>query len=305
MAAHLSLAGQAPAHPASGTAAWTGRTNANSRLGHWELSTLIGEGAFCRVFAARPAGAATRPHSYAVKLLKEQWHDQPAAVATLVREAEALRLVRSAHVATVLEAQISRPPYCLVMPRYEGRTLAEMLRAGRLTLAQSLWYARQTAEALAALERADWMHGDVKPTNVIIGPDGHATLVDLGFARRTRQGTADLDRTVLGSIHYMAPETIVSRLRSDIRSDLYSLGVMLYQMLTGRLPFEGTDVGELMRAHRQQRPRRLRSLAPEVPSGVTALVDHMLSKEPLRRPQSAAAVVQRLAGFEIDCLVCR
>ena len=91
------------------------------------------------------------------------------------------------------------------------------------------------------------MHGDVKPGNLMIGPDGHATLIDLGFARQPGEVASVLDRSVLGSIHYLAPEISVDPQRADIRSDIYSLGVMLYQMLTGRRPFEGDHLAELAR----------------------------------------------------------
>jgi serine/threonine-protein kinase len=275
------------------------------RLGHWELTAPLGEGALCRVYRARPAAAQQRPASYAVKVLHERWQHHPAAIATIAREAEVGRQVRHPHLGAVLDARTDAAPYFVVMPCLAGTTLDRRLARGRLPLAESLWYVRQTAEALEALHAAGWMHGDVNPRNVLIGPDGHATLIDLGFARRPGEIGSVLDRCVLGSIHYLAPETFVSALRLDIRSDIYSLGVMLYQLLTGRRPFEGGDLAAIGRAHRQQRPQGIRSLVPEVPSGIASLVHRMLAKEPLRRPQSPGTLVHRLAGFEIDNLVCR
>ncbi|HEX4148403.1 MAG TPA: serine/threonine-protein kinase [Pirellulales bacterium] len=275
------------------------------RLGRWELTSAIGEGALCRVYRARPAAARERPAGYAVKVLRERWQHHPAAIATIAREAEVGRAVSHPHLGSVLDARCGGPPYFVVMPCLAGTTLDRLLAAGPLPLAASLWYARQTAEALAALDAAGWMHGDVKPANVLVGPDGHVTLIDLGFARRPGEIGSVLDRCVLGSIHYLAPETFVSALRLDIRSDIYSLGVMLYELLTGRRPFEGRDLAAIGKAHRHQRPRNLRSLVPELPSGVASLVHRMLAKEPLRRPQSPDRLVHRLAGFEIDNLACR
>lgn len=291
--------------PAIGPSLSGAASPAGVRLGHWELTASLGEGAFCRVYRARPASAPQRAAGYAIKVLHERWQHHPAAIATIAREAEVGRHVRHPHLASVLDARTSSPPHFVVMPCLEGRSLERLLDGGRLPLAESLWYARQTAEGLAALDAAGWVHGDVKPGNLLIGPDGHATLIDLGFARRPGEVGSVLDRCLLGSIHYLAPEMIVSTLRCDIRSDIYSLGVMLYQMLTGRRPFQGNDLAELAQAHRQQRPANLRSLAPEIPSGIASLVHRMLSKEPLRRPQSPARLVHRLAAFEVDSLVCR
>lgn len=302
----MAAIGQSPAESPAASAHWPQSAPQTSvRLGRWELTALAGEGAFCRVYRARPAGTPGRPASYAVKVLDERWQHQPAAIATIAREAEVGRAVRHPHLAAILDAHLSGAPHHLVMPWLEGQSLEERLATGRLPLADCLWLARQAAEALAALEAAGWMHGDVKPANVMIGPNGHATLIDFGFARRPRDTASILDRAVLGTIHYIAPEVLVDSQRADIRSDIYSLGVVLYQMLTGRRPLEGESVAELARAHREQRPAALRNFAPEVPSGVASLVHRMLSKEPLRRPSSPASLVQRLAGFEIDNLACR
>ena len=101
----------------------------------------------------------------------------------------------------------------------------------------ALWIARQVAEALEALNAAGWMHADVKPSNIRVSPAGHATLVDLGSARRPGESRSLADRPVVGTLAYMAPEMLLSTLAADIRSDIYSLGVTLYEMLTGRLPF--------------------------------------------------------------------
>jgi len=193
------------------------------------------------------------------------------------------------------------PPYFIVMPWLAGATLDAVRRAARAAeLPAILWYARQVAEALHALHQSGWMHGDIKPGNIHVSPEGHVTVLDLGFARRHLEEGSAVDRCVQGTCQYMAPELITSALRADIRSDIYSLGVVLFELLAGRLPFEAADLAELASQHKQARPPDLRRLAPHLPGGVVGLVRQMLAKEPLRRPQTPRELIDRLVALEIE-----
>jgi serine/threonine protein kinase len=133
-----------------------------------------------------------------------------------------------------------------------------------------------------------------------VSPDGHATLLDLGFARQPADATSIVDRCVTGTMHDIAPEMLTSALRPDIRSDIYSLGATLYETLGGRPPFQAPSLEQLADLHRQAEPRPLRLLNPHVPAEVARFVHQMLAKEPLRRPQTPAEVVERLVRLEIE-----
>ncbi len=240
---------------------------------------------------------------YAVKLLKPQWQEDTSAVKLLRREARVGRTVAHPHLAPILAAHVHEPPYYLVMPWLDGCTLASLVAAvDRPDLAAALWIVRQTAEALDALHHGGWLHADVKPANIMVSPDGHATLIDLGFARRENEAGDAADRELAGTIAYMAPERLTSALRCDIRGDIFSLGVTLYELLTGQLPFLAVDMAALVRAHRQDEPRDVRQLAPHVPHSVAQLIHQMLAKEPLRRPQTPAELIARLSALEIESL---
>jgi serine/threonine-protein kinase len=254
------------------------------------------------VYRARPAEADDhRPPPYAVKVLRPKWQEDPRAISVLRREARLGRTVRHPHLIAILAAGVREPPYYVVMPWLAGRTLAEYRASqGPLDLPVVLWLARQVAEALGALDAAGWMHADVKPTNVLVSPEGHATLLDLGFARRVDQTGSVVDRCVVGTCNYIAPEMITSALAADVRSDVYSLGVVLFELLSGRLPFEGSDLAELATQHKQARPPDLRRLVPHLQKDVIQLVQQMLAKEPLRRPQTPAELIERLVALEID-----
>jgi len=164
----------------------------------------------------------------------------------------------------------------------------------------ALWIARQTAEALEALHRAGWMHGDIKPENIHLGPGGHVTVLDLGFARRPKHPRAGVDRCIVGSWAYLAPEWASSVYPPDIRSDLYSLGVVLFQMLTGRLPFQAESPSEMMAMHRMEQSPDVRRLAPKTPRSVAQLVHRLLAKEPLRRPQTPEDLIEQFVRLEIN-----
>ncbi len=273
-----------------------------ARVRQWELGELIAAGRLARVYRARPVGTPSdRPFGYAIKMLRPRWHDDPRALGLLRREATVGRTVSHPHLISVLAASVHRAPYYVVMPWLRGRPLKARLMADRfLPLHEALWMARQIALGLDALHQAGWMHGDVKPENVFVAPEGHVTLLDLGFARRANETGSIVDRCVMGTWNYIAPEMISSALRADIRSDLYSLGVLLYEMLAGQLPFPQAEPAELAAAHRHTTPQPLKDLVPGLPAEVALLVHRLLAKEPLRRLQTPTELLDRLVGLEVD-----
>lgn len=272
--------------------------------GRWRLVSLLGEGEFTQVFAASPSHRADdQAVAYAVKLLRPQRQEDPIALACLRREALVGRRVTHPHLVSVLSAHLDVPPYYLVMPRLAGTTLRERLAHKpmphrQLCLPAALSIVRQAAQALGALHADGWTHSDVKPDNVFVSPEGHVTLLDLGFARRRHETGPRSAGPLLGSAAYLAPEAFVSALAPDIRSDIYSLGITLFELLAGRLPFAERDPAVLARQHLTAAPPDLRRLTPQLPSDIARLVDELLAKEPLRRP-TPQALVERLIALEI------
>ena len=247
---------------------------------HWDLVALAAEGHWSRVYRARPAGLpADRPADYALKTLRSDRVDDPVAIRLLGREAMVSRSVAHPHLIPVLDTHVGCEPRFVVMPWLKGTTLQSLLDAGRwIDLPTTLWIVRQAAEAMAALDEVGWMHGDVKPSNLFV-------------SRR--------DRPIMGTGLYMAPEWLVPTLTPDVRSDIYSLGVILYEMLACRPPIGGRDFREVAVQHKQAAPLPLRRIAPHLPTELASLVQTMLAKDPLRRPQSPAEIVQRLVKLEI------
>ncbi len=271
------------------------------QLGPWRLVAPLAQGRFCRVFAARGTDTTEeQPPPYAVKLLRARWEQDAQKRACLLREAELGSRVQCPHLVPVLADHLEAPPYYLVMPRVPGISLRRFLRQGRrVSVAVALGVARQVAQALAALEALGWMHGDVKPANVMLSPGGHVTLLDLGYARRLDEEAWQLERPLVGTPYYMAPEMFTSRLKVDIRADLYSLGALLYELITGMRPFAGPQLSQVVTQHLTQAPRPVRHLVPWLPRPVAELVHRLLAKDPLRRPESAADLVRNLVRLEV------
>ncbi|MCE5266555.1 MAG: serine/threonine protein kinase [Planctomycetaceae bacterium] len=306
------------------------------RVRQWELVKFAGAGSLARIYRARPVGAPDdQPASYAIKMLRPEWQDKPEAIRLLQREALAGRSVSHPHLVPILATAVTEPPRMLVMPWLSGASLRERLAAAQqfdgdrpdscvstdepvpfdrvvpklrrapFDVPTALWIVRQTAEALDALHTAGWTHGDVSPGNIHISPSGHATLMDLSFAQRPGEEGSAVDRPVMGTCRYLAPEHLTSRLAADIRSDIYSLGAVMFEMLTGRPPYLAKDLAELAFEHRQSSVPDMATLAPEVPREVAYLVRQMLAKVPLRRPQTPRELIDRLVRLEIGAFSTR
>jgi serine/threonine protein kinase len=275
-----------------------------SRLRQWELVEKAADGKFTEVYLARPVGSGLRTAApYAIKVLKQDWEADGEAVANLRREASAGRMVSHPHLISILSASIASPPYYVVMPWLTGMTLAARIaRSPMLAASETLWIVRQVTDALHALHEAGWMHGDVKPSNIFLSPEGHATLLDLGFARHIDGAAPAIERSLSGTWQYMAPETFSPTLGVDIRSDLYSLGAVWFEMLAGRPPFRGSSAAELSQQHREARPEGLDDLVRRLPADAGALLRQLLAKQPLRRAQTPLEVTQRLVATEIATL---
>jgi serine/threonine protein kinase len=266
----------------------------------YEMLTCLGGGMVTAVYAARAHGSDA---ACAVKVLRPDWNDQPIAIKLLQREARACLTVSHPHLAKVVEAHVLRPPYFLVMEMLPGESLRRRLRRDyRLELPVALWIARQTAEALAALHHKGFIHGDVKPDNIRLVADGKAMLLDLGFAHRAGENASLLEAGyILGTVDYLAPELCGSDPRDDARSDIYSLGATLYEMLSGRLPYPPGPVLETLHRHEAEAPRPIRDHVDALPHALADLIGRMLAKNPQDRPR-AGALIQELITFEIAAL---
>jgi serine/threonine protein kinase len=230
--------------------------------------------------------------------LRPEWDRNTAAVQRLAREAMVGRTIRHPHVVPVLAAHVTEHSPYLVMPWLTGATLDGHSAAGRsFSVPDALWIARQAAAGLAALYEAGYIHGDVKPANLFVSPEGHVTLIDLGFARRSDEPIGPARAALTGTREYLAPECRGGT-KPDVRADIFSLGLVLAELLfSGNvtcepdLPARGAD-------RSAEAARRIRAMVG-LPDGLIALVRQMLAHDPLRRVQAPAELVGRLTALEI------
>jgi serine/threonine protein kinase len=267
-------------------------------VGQWQLTAFAGAGQWTRVYRARPALAADdRAGDFAVKLLAPEYAADPLARSLLKREAQISRRVQHAQLATVLADHSAAETPHLVLPFLEGVSLESVVGIRRVSLGVALLIVRQVAEALEALHRAGWLHGDVKPGNVRVGTTGHATLLDLGLARQLGSEACSARYALATTLAYAAPESFSEGEWLSGAADIYSLGVVLYELLAGGPPFVG-DAVQLIDRHRRETAADIRSLRPDISDELAELVRLLLAKEPLRRPETGP-LVRMLVEHEI------
>jgi serine/threonine protein kinase len=257
------------------------------QVGTYTLQEKLGEGVSCYVFRGWDQ---SRSCPVALKILN--WanvYDRPAAMKQLRMEAAALARVKHPLVVRFLDFGFDpRWPY-LVTEFFEGRPLGELLRAGgALPPAWALYLLSQMVDALGAVWQAGVVHRDIKPDNILIGPNGNGKLIDFGLAKADaiQANQEKCGPELAGTAAYLAPEQAKDASLVDHRADIYSLGVTLYETLTGRLPFEGRNRVQVIFQHLNAAPVPPSQRVPGLPSLASDLCLWMLAKNPDDRPQN-------------------
>ncbi len=281
------------------------------RIGPYVLISLIGIGGMASVYRARDERSG---ELVALKLFPLGLAADEYRLRRFKREAKALKRLAHKNIAQFNEAGESDGQNYIAMELVEGRNLEEVLRNDRLTEDQILRIAIQVAEALKSAHKHKVMHRDIKPSNLIIGASGEVKVLDFGLAKAlTESGVSSkfdlslesLTRTgtVLGTVEYMSPEQIRGG-EVDHRTDLFSVGVMIYQMSTGRFPFHGKSYGDTIRRILDEPPSHMRQVESESPPGdLESIVLTCLQKAPSNRYQSAEELLRALklaAGEQVD-----
>ncbi|MEE1784762.1 serine/threonine-protein kinase [Streptomyces sp. SP17BM10] len=260
--------------------------------GRYRLVEELGRGGFGSVWLATDARMGRK---VAVKVLLEEHAADREAVSRFIREARTAGGLAGPHIVTVHDYGRVRTgagpgageTHYLVMEYVRGRSLADVLKEGVPDQADALRWARHVCRALDAAHREGIVHRDIKPENVMIARDtGKAKVLDFGIARLLTQ-SAVLTSTgnIVGTVPYLAPE-VWSGAGADSKADLYALGVMLYQLCTGRRPFQASSAAEYMYKHLEEVPARVRTVDPALGD----LIARLLAKDPAARPADAAEV---------------
>jgi eukaryotic-like serine/threonine-protein kinase len=294
----IGLARRAPAAASTRPLLPAGIARPANRLGTWQLKHRLANTGRLLIFRAAAAGDLG-PGCYVLKTARQVQPRDDITSALLRREAAVAAELNQPNLVSVVGANLHGTPAHVVLPYFEGLTLRRLLASSdTLSVSFALAVVRQVASALAVLHAAGWLHNQARPEHVIVSPQGHATLIDLTQARRLASSECDFDGTPPAAPTYAAPERFASyRLTSAV--DTYSLGVLLFEAITGRTPYVETSPSRLAAAHRQQAPPDVRRFRSDVSPDVGELLRRLLAKEPLRRP-SDDQLIRWLAELEIE-----
>lgn len=279
------------------------RLESGLRLGHYLIESPIGAGGMGEVYQARDTRL---DRLVAIKVIPPELANTPEARARFEREARVISSLNHPHICTLFDVGREDDIEFLVMEFLEGETLAKRLQRGPLSVPETGRIAAQVADALDRAHRQGITHRDLKPANIMLTKGG-AKLLDFGLARGAglSPSTGGLSQTptmttplttqgaIVGTLEYMAPEQLEGK-ETDARTDLWAMGLILYEMLTGRRPFQAPSQAGLIAAILERTPTPVSTIVPDCPPGLVRLVDRCLTKDPDDRWQSARDLMHEL-----------
>ena len=271
-------------------------------LSHYRITSAIGAGGMGKVYRATDTKLG---RDVALKVLPAEMASNPERLERFRREAKALAALDHPGIVTVYSVEEADGVHFLTMQLVEGQPLDRLIPEGGMPLDLLLATATALAEALAAAHDKGIVHRDLKPANVMVGDAGSVKVLDFGLARMSAGESADSalptetrtrDGVVMGTPPYMSPEQVSGR-AVDHRTDIFSLGVILYEMASGRRPFQGRSSAELVSAILRDAPPALTDRRPDLPAELARLIERCLEKDPAERFQAAREVRAALDGI--------
>ena len=273
-----------------------------SRLGPYEVVAPLGAGGMGEVWRARDTRLG---RDVAIKVLPDHFSNDPKALRRFESEAKAVAALSHPNILFILDVGEANGVHYAVTELLEGETLRALVARGPVPVKRALEIAHQVAEGLAAAHEKGIVHRDLKPENVFLTNGGHAKILDFGLARHETSFRNPNDThsptvsaltdagTVVGTVAYMSPEQASGK-PVDHRSDQFSLGVVLYEMLSGKRPFKGATAAETLTAIIREEPEPLEKLAPRAPAPIRWSVDRLLAKDPAERYDSTRDLAREL-----------
>ncbi len=257
----------------------------------YELLEKIAEGGMARVYRARDL---VLKRTVAVKVLKDQMTGDAAFIRRFEREAQSAAALSHSHIVNIYDVGEQDGTYFMVMEYVEGDNLKAYIRQkGRLPAQEAIQIARQIAEALEQAHTAGMVHRDIKPQNILFSPSGKVKVTDFGIAIAGDGMTVTVGDEIIGSVQYISPEQARGEIACK-QSDLYSLGIVLYEMVTGKVPFSGENPVALAMKHIQEQIVPPRRLAPDIPEALELVILKAVQKDMADRYSNAGEFLEDL-----------
>ena len=235
----------------------------------YELLEKVGEGGMAIVYKAR---CNKLNRFVAVKILKKEYADNKEIVDKFKNEAMAVAKLSDSNIVNVLDVGTDDNENYIVMEYVNGKTLKELVEEyGKLNYDRAVTISLQIANALECAHKNGIVHRDIKPQNILVTEEGIAKVTDFGIAKSTDSGTLTNTSTILGSAHYFSPEQAKGAM-VDFRSDIYSLGIVMYEMVTGDVPFDGESPVTIALKHIQENPINTRIINPKIPDRYSEII---------------------------------
>lgn len=263
--------------------------------GRYELVKLIGSGGMANVFEAKDL---LENKTVAIKVLKEEYLTNDEFVRRFRNESKVIAVLDHPNIVKVYDVNFTGAEQYIVMEHIDGITLKQyILHQGHLRWKDSVHFVTQILRALSHAHEHGVIHRDIKSQNIMLLRDGTIKVMDFGIARFAREDIRTMDDKAIGSVHYISPEQACGE-ESDEKSDIYSVGVLLYEMLTGRVPFDGETPEQIAMKHIHKKPVPIESLQPDVPTGLCEIVEKAMQKDKNLRYRSAAEMLAAIDAFK-------
>lgn len=265
--------------------------------GRYEITELIGVGGMADVYKAIDV---MENRTVAVKILKDEFSNSEEFLRRFRNESKAIALLSHPNIVKIYDVGFTDEIQFIVMEYIDGITLKEFIdQQGVLRWKDALHFVTQILRALQHAHDKGIVHRDIKPQNIMLFSDGTIKVMDFGIARFARIDGKTLSDKTIGSVHYISPEQARGDM-TDERSDIYSVGVMLYEMLTGKKPFDGDNPVAIALKHMEENAVPPRDIMPSIPEALEEIVIHAMEHEPARRYQSAAEMIKDIDRFKVD-----
>lgn len=259
--------------------------------GRYKIKREIGTGGMAIVYEAIDLKTG---QSVALKMLKESISDNTQALRRFINESKAVAMMDHANIVKILDVSVKTEHKFIVMEYIKGITLRDyMNKKEKLSWQEACAFITQILQALDHAHMRGVIHRDIKPQNIMIMEGGFIKVADFGIAKIPNAETVTMVDHAVGTIYYISPEQARGK-KIDARSDLYSLGVMFYEMLTGYLPFMAESSYEIMNKHINTSPKPPKQYIPQLPTGVEQIILCALEKDPTRRYQSASQMLRHI-----------